>query len=66
MKHNARDTFAIDWQSESKTANLRGADGQHPYGYLVIFNTSSPDHGAKTHSPLIRDGKVINASGFED
>jgi hypothetical protein len=43
-----------------------GANGQHLYGCLVIFNTSSPHHGAKTHSLLIRDGEVISASSFED
>jgi hypothetical protein len=65
MKADARGTSAIDWQSEPKPADLRGPNGQHLYGCLVIFNTSSPHHGAKTHSLLIRDGEVISASSFE-
>jgi hypothetical protein len=36
------------------------------FGYLVIFNTSSPQSRAKDTQLLIRDEEVISASGFED
>ena len=66
MKANAIDSSKIDWQGEPKPADLPGVSGRHLYGYLVIFNTPASNRaGAKTHSVLIRDGEVINASGFD-
>jgi hypothetical protein len=53
----------IDWQTEPKPAEIPGRNNQHLYGYLVIFNT--PEHlRQKTRSVLIRDGDVINDTGF--
>ena len=54
----------IDWQAEPKPADLPDPRGQHRYGYLVIFNTSSNGTGSKIHGLLIRDGQVGSASGF--
>ena len=65
MKAKALDTSRIDWQTEPKPANLPGPNGRPLYGYLVIFNTRTANRGgAQTRGALIRDGKVINASGF--
>jgi hypothetical protein len=65
MKAKAFDTSRIDWQTEPKPANLPGPNGRPLYGYLVIFNTRTANRGdARTRGALIRDGKVINASGF--
>lgn len=57
---------AIDWQGEPKPAELPGAGGQHLRGYLVIFNSGAAGRPAKTHSLLLRDGKVISSSGFDE
>ena len=41
------------------------ASAEHGYGYLVIFNMrASHRANIKTHGILIRDGKVMNVSGF--
>jgi hypothetical protein len=63
MKANGLDPSRIDWQSEPKPADISGKDGKHLYGYLVIFNTPEKSR-PKTRSVLIRDGAVINDSGF--
>jgi hypothetical protein len=58
-------TEQIDWQTEPKPADLTGANGQHVYGYLVMFNTHwANGANLKTHGIFIRDGEVINAAGF--
>jgi hypothetical protein len=57
----------IEWQSEPKPSDTP-TDGTRPiYGYLVIFN-SRPTLADKprTHSALIRDGKVVRLSGFDE
>jgi hypothetical protein len=63
IKANGLDGSKVDWQSEPKPADIPGPAGGHLFGYLVIFNT--PEHAiSKTRSVLIRDGVVINNSGF--
>jgi len=63
MKAHAFDSSRIEWQSEPKPADMPGKGRPHLYGYLVIFNTPEQSH-AKTRSVLIRDGAVVNNSGF--
>jgi hypothetical protein len=56
----------IEWQTEPKPSDLPTTRGRHVYGYLVIFNSrANPGAISKTHSALIRDGKVVNMSGFD-
>ena len=63
MKANRLDASRIDWQGDPKPSELAAGNGRRLSGYLVIFNT--PDSaGVKTRSVLIRDGAVINNSGF--
>jgi hypothetical protein len=63
MKANALEVSHIDWQGDPKPADVAATTGQHRLGYLVIFNT--PEQAtSKTRSILIRDGAVINSSGF--
>jgi len=63
MKANALDVSHIDWQGDPKAADVPTENGRYLSGYLVIFNT--PDRaGVKTRSVLIRDGAVVNNSGF--
>src|SRR5207302_1326583 len=54
MQKNQRANGAIDWQTEPKPADLPSANGQHHYGYLVIFNTVNRGK-PKTRSVLIHD-----------
>lgn len=55
----------IEWQSEPKPADLPPGGRGHLYGYLVIFNTPAQTGAvAKTRSVLIRDGAIVNATGF--
>ncbi|MDQ2868951.1 MAG: hypothetical protein M3R59_11180, partial [Verrucomicrobiota bacterium] len=61
----APESSTIDFQGEPKPAELPGGGGQHLRGYLVIFNSGVTGRTAKTHSLLIRDGKVISSSGFD-
>ena len=63
MKANRLDASHVDWQGDPKPSQLAVGKGQYLSGYLVIFNI--PDRaGAKTRSVLIRDGAVVNNSGF--
>jgi hypothetical protein len=63
MKANRLDSSRVDWQGDPKPSQLAAGNGRYLSGYLVIFNT--PDRtGAKTRSVLIRDGAVVNNSGF--
>jgi hypothetical protein len=63
MKTNRLDASHIVWQGEPKPANISIQNGRDLYGYLVIFDT--PEHAQpKTRSVLIRDGVIINNSGF--
>jgi hypothetical protein len=63
MQANRLDPSRIDWQGDPRPAELPTTGGGRVAGYLVIFNT--PDRtGAKTRSVLIRDGAVVNNSGF--
>src|SRR2546423_15640951 len=63
MKANRLDPSRIDWQGDPKPSQLAVEKGQYLSGYLIIFNM--PDRtGAKTRSVLIRDGAVVNNSGF--
>lgn len=63
MKANRLDASRIEWQGDPRPSELAAANGRRLSGYLVIFNT--PDRpGAKTRSVLIRDGAVVNNSGF--
>jgi endonuclease YncB( thermonuclease family) len=63
MKTNRLDASHIDWQGEPKPADIAAQDGRHLHGYLVIFNTAENSQ-MKTRSVLIRDGAIINNSGF--
>lgn len=52
-----------------KPAGLPGKDGQRLVGYLVEFKVNSRNKfgaytGMQKHGALIRDGKVIKATGF--
>ena len=63
---NAPQAAHIEWQTEPKPSDLPTRKGRHVYGYLVIFNSrATPAQTAKTHAALIRDGKVVNMSGFD-
>jgi hypothetical protein len=63
MNANRFDASRIEWQGDPKPSELAARNGLRLSGYLVIFNT--PDRaGAKTRSVLIRDGAVVNNSGF--
>ncbi len=61
-----RQAAHIEWQTEPKPSDLPTAKARHVYGYLVIFNSrANPAEIPKTHAALIRDGKVVNMSGFD-
>ncbi|MEY2542951.1 MAG: Nuclease, partial [Verrucomicrobiota bacterium] len=63
MKANRLDASRIEWQGDPRPSGLAAGNGRRLSGYLVIFNT--PDRaGSKTRSVLIRDGAVVNNSGF--
>jgi len=63
MKANRLDASRIEWQGDPRPSELAAGNARRLSGYLVIFNT--PDRaGAKTRSVLIRDGVVVNNSGF--
>ncbi len=63
MQANRLDASRIEWQGDPKPSELAAGNGRRLSGYLVIFNT--PDRvGSKTRSVLIRDGAVVNNSGF--
>ena len=45
---------------------LPGLNGEHLYGYLVVFNTRARSGAImQTRGALIRDGRVIHALGFD-
>ena len=57
----------LEWPAEPKPSDLPSPKGRHVYGYLVVFNSRPhPGDTPKSHSALIRDGKVINVSGFDE
>jgi hypothetical protein len=57
----------IEWQTEPKPSDLPTAKGRHVLGYLVLFNSRPhPGDTPKSHSALIRDGKVVSMSGFDE
>jgi endonuclease YncB( thermonuclease family) len=63
LRTNQLDASQIEWQGEPKPANIPTQNGRDLHGYLVIFNT--PEHSRpKTRSVLIRDGAIVNNSGF--
>ncbi len=66
MSANApQDAAHVEWQADPAPSDLPTAQGRHVYGYLVIFNSRSGIGGkGKTHSALIRYGKVVSVSGF--
>ena len=60
-----QDAGHIEWQTQPAPSDLPVGQGRHLYGYLVIFNSRSGIGGRpKTHSALIRDGKIVSVSGF--
>jgi S1/P1 Nuclease len=63
MQTSRLDPSRIDWQGDPKPGELPTTGGRRVAGYLVIFNTPHRT-GAKTRSVLIRDGAVVNHSGF--
>lgn len=61
-------TARIEWTTEPKPADL-GKEGQHVYGYLVLFTVNARNRfgsftGKQKHGALIRDGQVIKGLGF--
>ena len=63
LEANGLGNAHIDWQGEPKPADVQIGPGQHVYGYSVIFNTADGT-AAKTRSVIIRDGKIVERSGF--
>jgi hypothetical protein len=63
LRKNQRANGKIDWQTEPKPSDLPRANGQPLRGYLVIFNTTEQGR-SKTRSVLIRDGAIVNNTGF--
>lgn len=59
----------IEWQGEPKRGDLPDARGRKVYGYLVLFSVNSRNRfgaytGKQTHGALIRNGAVVQVSGF--
>ena len=59
----------IEWTSAPKPADLPGPNGKRLFGYLVEFKVSSRNRfgaytGKQKHGALIRDGIVIEGTGF--
>ena len=59
----------IEWQSEPKRADLPDAKGRKIYGWLVLFSVNARNRfggytGKQTHGILIRNGVVVQATGF--
>jgi S1/P1 Nuclease len=59
----------IEWQGEPKRGDLPDARGRKIYGYLVLFSVNSRNRfgsytGKQTHGALIRNGDVVQISGF--
>ena len=59
----------VVWGDPPKPGELPGKDGQRAVGYLVEFKVNSRNQfgaytGMQKHGALIRDGKVIKATGF--
>ena len=59
----------IEWQGEPKRADLPDAKGRKVYGWLVLFNVNARNRfggytGRQTHGILIRNGVVVQATGF--
>ncbi len=65
MAANApQDAPYVQWQTTPAPSDLPTA-GRHAYGYLVIFNSRSGIGGkVRSHSALIKDGRVLTVSGF--
>ena len=58
----------IKWLGEPKPAELAGDNGEKITGYLVEFSVNARNRfgaytGAQKHGALIRDGKVLRATG---
>ena len=64
LQANRLDPSRVEWQGDPRPAELPTTGGRRLGGYLVIFNTPDRVAGAKTRSVLIRDGAVVNNSGF--
>jgi hypothetical protein len=59
----------VEWLSEPKKGDLPDARGRKIYGYLVLFSVNSRNKfgtytGKQTHGALIRDGVIMQVSGF--
>jgi hypothetical protein len=59
----------LKWLSEPKPGELPIGDGKKAAGYLLQFSINARNSfgtytGAQKHTALIRDGKVITATGF--
>jgi hypothetical protein len=59
----------IEWQSEPRRADLPDARGRKVYGYLVLFSVNARNQfggytGKQTHGVLIRNGAVVQTTGF--
>jgi hypothetical protein len=59
----------IEWQGEPKRGDLPDARGRKVYGYLVLFTVNSRNRfgaytGKQSHGALIRNGVIVQMSGF--
>ena len=59
----------VEWQSEPKRADLPDTHGRKVYGWLVLFSVQARNRfggytGKQTHGILIRNGAVVQATGF--
>jgi hypothetical protein len=59
----------VEWQAEPKRADLPDAKGRKLYGWLVLFSVNARNRfggytGKQTHGILIRNGAVVQATGF--
>jgi hypothetical protein len=59
----------VEWQGEPKRGDLPDARGRKVYGYLVLFSVNSRNRfgaytGKQTHGALIRNGAIVQVSGF--
>jgi hypothetical protein len=59
----------IEWQGEPKRADLPDAKGRKIYGWLMLFSVNARNRfggytGKQTHGILIRNGVVVQATGF--
>ena len=62
------DSAKIEWGEDPKPVDI-GKNGQHFYGWLVIFKVNARNRfgaytGKQTHAALIRDNQIRQTYGF--